>query len=219
MAFKIGEIDPNRFRVTLFGSARIKKGDPRYKMVFSLAKMIGKEGIDIVTGGGPGLMNAANAGHEAGDKSKSALSFGLNIKLPKEQQANKHLEIKKEFDTFSDRLDNFMMLSDVVVVAPGGIGTLLELFYTWQLVQVEQMCDTPIILLGDHYSHLVKWMKKEVLGKKLMSAKDFNALFSVKNAKEAMGLIRMFHEDSLKDEHICKNFVRYQKRLQKSRKP
>ena len=129
------DIDVEHFRVTIFGSARLKSDDPRYKQIQSLAKMVAKEGFDVVTGGGAGIMEAANKGHKEGRKgNKDIHSFGLNIKLPMEQVANKHLDIKKDFERFSNRLDYFMYLSNIVVVAPGGIGTLLELYYTWQLV-------------------------------------------------------------------------------------
>ena len=125
------QIDVERFRVAIFGSARIKENDSRYKQIYTLAKMIAAEGFDVVTGGGPGIMEAANKGHKDGrKKGKIVHSFGLNIVLPKEQTANKHLDIKKDFERFSERLDYFMYLSNVVVVAPGGVGTLLEFFYT-----------------------------------------------------------------------------------------
>lgn len=125
------EFGRKHFRVAIFGSARIKKGDPIYELVYTLAKMISKSGMDIVTGGGPGLMNAASEGHHAGQKGNKLHSIGLRINLPKEDKQATHLDVKKEFHRFSNRLDNFMRLSNIVVVASGGVGTLLELFYTW----------------------------------------------------------------------------------------
>jgi len=150
----------NRFRVAIFGSARIKKGDSKYKLIFNLTKAIAAEGIDIVTGGGPGLMDAASRGHHAGRKNKKTYTVGLTIHLPKEQKESYHLDIKKDFHKFSKRLDNFIHLSNVVVVAPGGVGTMLELMYTWQLVQVKYSCNIPIILFGDIWSDFIKWIKK-----------------------------------------------------------
>jgi len=100
----------NRFRVAIFGSARIKKGDPKYKLIYNLANSIASEGIDIVTGGGPGLMDAASRGHHAGRKNKKIYSVGLTIDLPKEQEEGYHLDIKKDFKRFSRRLDNFIYL-------------------------------------------------------------------------------------------------------------
>ena len=115
------------YRVAIFGSARIREGDPVYRDIFEIAREVAECGFDIVTGGGPGIMQAANAGH------KSVLtethSIGLRITLPFEQETNKYLDIKKDFERFSSRLDTFASLSDVIIVAPGGIGTLLEFFY------------------------------------------------------------------------------------------
>jgi len=113
-------------------------------------------------------MQAANAGHKS--VQSDTHSIGLNIKLPFEQEANKYLDIKKEFDRFSSRLDTFMSLSDAVIVAPGGIGTLLELFYSWQLVQVEHICETPIILYGNIWATLTNWLRTEVLAKGFSSS-------------------------------------------------
>ena len=102
-------------------------------------------------------MQAANAGHKS--VSSGTHSIGLSIKLPGEQESNKYLDIKKEFNRFSDKLDTFMSLSGAVVVATGGIGTILELFYSWKLAQVEHICETPIILYGEMWSGLLEWME------------------------------------------------------------
>ncbi len=171
--------------------------------------MIGKEGLDIVTGGGPGLMDAASRGHHKGSKGNGAHSIGLTIKLPKEQVDGFHLDIKKDFTKFSKRLDKFMSLSNVVVVAPGGIGTILELFYTWQLVQVKHICDTPIILLGKHWRELTFFLKKEILGKKLMSKEDFNFIFHANNCTDVMKIIKKVHQDFQDNPHVCRNFEKY----------
>jgi uncharacterized protein (TIGR00730 family) len=209
---KRSKIDPSHFRVAIFGSARLSKGDVRYKQVFSLAKMIAKAEMDVVTGGGPGLMDAASRGHHAGRKGKKgAHSIGLTINLPREQHDGYHLDIKKDFMRFSNRLDSFMELSNAVVVAPGGIGTLLELLYTWQLVQVKHICETPIILLGAHWQGLLDWIKKEMVRKKLMSSSDFSNVFVVKSSSAAMKLLKKVQEDSLGSGHVCSNFKRYKK--------
>ena len=94
------------YRVAIFGSARIKAGDKEYQEVFSISKGLAEAGFDIVTGGGPGIMQAANSGHKS--VSSDTHSIGLNIKLPFEQHDNKYLDIKKDFDRFSDRLDTFL---------------------------------------------------------------------------------------------------------------
>ncbi len=183
------------FRVAVFGSARIKPGDKTYAEVFDLAKEIGKAGFDIVTGGGPGLMDAGNAGHEAGDKENRANSIGLIIKLPWEAKKNTHLEIHKQFDKFSNRLDHFMALSNVIVVMPGGIGTCLELFYTWQLVQVKHIDPVPIILIGKMWEELIKWAKQYPLKAGLVSKEDFDHIYIAKNHQDAMKIIKRTHRD------------------------
>lgn len=204
------ELKDGHFRVAIFGSARIKKGDKHYSMVYDLAKKIGNKGIDIVTGGGPGLMNAASSGHAFGRKNDSVHSVGLLIKLPSEQQENKHLDIKQEFDRFTPRLDNFMVLSNAVVVAPGGLGTLLELFYTWQLVQLKEICDIPIILMGKQWKPLISWIKQWPLKQKLMSPEDLHCIFYVEKPEEAMKIILEAHELYRRGgKNVCMNMKRY----------
>lgn len=183
------ELNNHDFRVAIFGSARIKPTDKVYKQVFQLAKKIGSLGFDMVTGGGPGIMEAANAGHENGDTKDKADNIGLPIKLPWENKANKHLEIKKNFNKFSGRLDLFMALSNVVIVMPGGIGTCLELFYSWQLIQVRHIKPVPIILIGKMWEDLIKWMKKYPLKAGLVSPDDFKHIHIAKTNGHAMKII------------------------------
>ena len=175
---KDSEMEEKHFRVAIFGSARILPNDPQYNQIYRLARMIAAEGMDVVTGGGPGIMEAANKGHKEGRKNNDNHSIGLNINLPHEQMNNPHLDIKRQFDHFSDRLDHFMSLSNIVVVAAGGIGTLLELFYTWQLTQVQHICNTPIILLGKMWKPLIDWIEKYPLKKRLISPEDMMPIFS-----------------------------------------
>ncbi len=203
------KINKDHFRVAIFGSARTKPGHPTYKTVFNLAKMIAKERLDVVTGGGPGLMDAASSGHHAGDKNNNSHSIGLLIKLPMEQVDSRHLEIKKEFSKFSGRLDTFMSLSNVVVVAPGGIGTVLEFFYTWQLTQVQHICPIPIILLGSMWEGLIEWVRKNPLSKKLMSKEDFDNIFVVRTNAQAMKLIKQAKKDFDENPKACSNLTKY----------
>ncbi len=200
-----------QYRVAIFGSARIQEGDKDYKDVFDIAKGLAESGFDIVTGGGPGLMQAANAG----TKSAHSLSrsIGLNIRLPREQNPNDFLDIKEEFSMFSNRLDAFMALSDAVVVAPGGIGTLLELFYAWQLVQVERICETPIILYGEIWTNLLVWLEHEVMERKLFNKSDMHMIFHVTEALNVVALIKQIHADRLTEEHACRNFTKYRAEL------
>lgn len=204
------ELEEMKFRVTIFGSARAKKGDKDYKQIYTLAKMLGEKGIEIVTGGGPGIMEAASKGHMAGRKSKKVHTIGLNIKLPFEQKINKSVDVSKEFKHFSERLDNFMLLSNVIIVAPGGVGTLLELFYTWQLVQVKQICNIPIILLGDGWGDLIKWLEKNPLKDKYIDKKDLKLLFVAKDCPEVIKMVEMANMEYKKGtKNFCLNYKRY----------
>lgn len=204
------ELRETRFRVAIYGSARVKRNDSIYNEVHKLAKMMGEKEIDVVTGGGPGLMEAANLGHREGDVKKRSHSLGLQIKLPHEQKTNRGVDISKEFNIFSERLDTFVLLSNVMVVAPGGVGTLLELYYSWQLVQVKQICETHIILLGRMWPELIGWMKKWQLRRKFMSPEDFDFVHFAPTAKDAMKIIehqqKRFREEG---KEYCMNFEKY----------
>ncbi|RZA12087.1 MAG: LOG family protein, partial [Proteobacteria bacterium] len=142
------------------------------------------KGVDIVTGGGPGLMEAANLGAKEG--SNNSRSFGLHIELPFETDTNLHLDVKYHHRRFSSRLDEFMRISHAVVVTPGGIGTLLELFYTWQLMQVNHIPQRPLILLGSMWEPLLKWMEDYPLKRSLMDQKDFNSIILVRSVDEVV---------------------------------
>jgi len=179
-----------RFRVVIFGSARIEDGDPNWDLIYNLAKRIAEEDMDVVTGGGPGLMNAASEGHNDGDISKNAQSIGLQIILPKKQVDSRHLDIKKEFYSFSERLDNFIELANAVVVAPGGVGTLLEFLYTWQLMQVKLIHDIPIILLGDMWLDFVDWIRKWSLEKRFLEQEDIDLLYLVNDTEDALIIVK-----------------------------
>jgi uncharacterized protein (TIGR00730 family) len=200
----------NSFFVCIFGSARIKKDYPEYELIYQLSSLIAEEGMNVVTGGGPGLMEAASKGHKEGRKDRSVQTVGLTINLPKKEEANPHLDIKREFEKFSNRLDNFMTLSNVVVVAPGGVGTLLEFLYTWQLVQVKHICDIPIILLGDMWPEFLDWVEKWPLKKQLISPEDMFPLFLAEDIHEAMKVIRTAHEEyKMGKEDFCLSHDKY----------
>ena len=177
------------YRVSIFGSARIKPDTKEYKGVYTLAKELAENGADIVTGGGPGLMEAANAGAKEGSSSKSK-SFGIRIDLPFEATPNEHLDIKFYHKRFSSRLDEFMRISHAVVVTPGGIGTLLELLYTWQLIQVNHISARPIILVGDMWNGFFDWIKAEPLKAQLLDKSDFDNIVIVKNVHEVTKLLK-----------------------------
>jgi uncharacterized protein (TIGR00730 family) len=186
----------HKFRVVIFGSARIVREDENWKIIYELAKKIAKEGMDLVTGGGPGLMDAASEGHYAGDPDKKTVqSIGLQIQLPREQRSAHHLDIKREFSQFSERLDNFIELANIVVVAPGGVGTTLELFYTWQLLQVKMIRNIPIILLGDMWSDFLRWITKWPLQHQFLEQKDVDLLFLANNSSEAFDIIKCAYNE------------------------
>ncbi|MGE3278886.1 MAG: LOG family protein [Candidatus Altimarinota bacterium] len=208
------DIDPGHFRVTVFGSARLKKDDKAYQEVYLLAHRLAEMDIDVVTGGGPGLMEAANRGHKIGRKEGSnSHSFGLNIVLPHEQFDNKFLDIKREFEVFSKRLDGFMLLSNVVVVAPGGVGTLLEFFYSWQLMQVRHTCKMPIIMMGSMWKGLIEWVKENPLKMELLDKEDMESIICVDTWEQAVELIEQAHEMFKKaGKDVCINLKTYARR-------
>jgi uncharacterized protein (TIGR00730 family) len=199
-----------RFRVSLFGSARIKEGSPEYILVYDLAMLIAAADMDLVTGGGPGLMEAASNGYFVGKKDSSQHSIGLQIKLPKPQPLAAHLDVKKEFDHFSERLDNFVALSNAFVVTPGGIGTMLELLYTWQLAQVKEITNKPIILLGEMWLGFVQWIREWPLKAELLSEEDLQLIYVAGNIREAFTVIeesyRHFREGG---QDFCRQYQRY----------
>ena len=192
----VTEIGSDYFRVSIFGSARIKPETDEYKQVYELAKKLVKNKVDIVTGGGPGLMEAANLGAK-NVKSKSK-SFGLHIDLPFETSPNEHLDITYHHKRFSSRLDEFMRISHAVIVTPGGIGTVLELLYTWQLIQVNHISKRPVILLGDMWNGLIEWMKSEPLKKRLMDGSDFDHIKVVQNIDDVVILLKPLINDFYK---------------------
>lgn len=177
------DLENDHYRVTIFGSARIDRKSHVYTQVYDLAVALASRGVDVVTGGGPGLMEAANKG--AKDGGKDSRSFGLSIDLPFEADNNSHLDVKRQHRRFSSRLDEFMRLSHAVVVTPGGIGTLLELFYTWQLLQVQHIKPRPVFLLGkDLWADFLSWMRKGPLGSNYMSQADLDMLILVDSVAE-----------------------------------
>src|SRR4029450_2518812 len=127
----------DRYRVTIFGSARAKPGSVAYEETKRVSKALAEMGCDIITGGGPGLMQAANEGGKlAGERGKSV---GIRVDLPFEQDVNPFVELAFEHRTFFTRLHHFVLASDAFIVAPGGIGTVLETMLVWQLLQVNHL--------------------------------------------------------------------------------
>jgi len=179
-----------RYRVTIFGSARAKPGTVAYEETKRVAKGLAEMGCDIITGGGPGLMQAANEGTEmAGNASTS---MGIRVDLPFEQEVNPFVEKGFEHRTFFTRLHHFVLASDAFIVAPGGIGTVLETTLIWQLLQVNHLENTPLILVGKMWPGFVEWARESMLSFEtpLASAEDFNIPDCVPDGDGAIEIIR-----------------------------
>jgi uncharacterized protein (TIGR00730 family) len=181
------------YRVTIFGSARAWPGTFAYDEVKRVAGVLAEMGCDIITGGGPGLMQAANEG--AAGASHSNRSVGIRVDLPFEQDVNPFVEQAFEHKTFFTRLHHFVLTSDAFVVAPGGIGTVLELMMVWQLLQVRHVRDTPLILVGKMWEQLVQWARNHLLTSEppLANALDMEIPRCVATADDAISLLREHH--------------------------
>jgi uncharacterized protein (TIGR00730 family) len=181
----------HNYRVTIFGSARLKPATAVYNDVKKLAAELTKMGCDIISGGGPGLMQAANEGAHSIEKAIHR-SVGIRVELPFEQEVNPFVGQAYEHRTFFSRLHHFMIVSDAFVVVPGGIGTLLELSLAWQLLQVRKLYNTPLIVIGKMWAELVEWGRRSMLrkGNELASDIDFTIPHCVNTMDECVALIR-----------------------------
>ena len=184
-----------RYRVTIFGSARTQPGHWVYEEVREMASALAAMGCDIVTGGGPGLMQAANEGAGEAQAPDRAQSIGIRVELPFEQTVNPFVEQEFEHQTFFTRLHHFVLLSDAFIVAPGGIGTALESMMIWQLLQVRHLHDTPLVFVGPMWRGLVDWAEQVMLrpGFELANAQDMQIPQCVDTTDEAIATIRAHH--------------------------
>ena len=182
----------DRYRVAIFGSARAQPGTFVYDEVKRVAAAFASMGCDIVTGGGPGLMQAANEGARSVGASGSV---GIRVELPFEQDVNPFVEQAFEHETFFTRLHHFVIASDAFVVVPGGIGTVLETLMIWQLLQVRHVKDVPLILVGKMWEGLVEWARTSMLDPRLALANpgDFDIPRCLETADEAIALVRDLH--------------------------
>ena len=174
--------------VTIFGSARTRPADKYYRAAQAIAKGLAKHDLAVVTGGGPGIMEAANKGAaQAGGK-----SVGLNIELPHEQNGNRFTNVPVHFHYFFARKVCFVKYSLGFVFLPGGFGTLDEFFEVLTLVQTGRIPQFPLILFGrDHWSGLIHWMKKELqLKGKFISPGDLDLVTLTDSPEEVVDLIR-----------------------------
>jgi uncharacterized protein (TIGR00730 family) len=158
---------------SFFGSARTPPNDPEYAQARETARLVGAAGLAIITGGGPGVMEAANRGaREAG-----ALSIGLNIELPFEQGLNRYVDLGLEFHYFFARKIMFVRYASGFVVFPGGFGTLDELFESLTLIQTGKVRNFPVILVGtDYWSDLVQWLRRRALDEGKISPGDMDLI-------------------------------------------
>lgn len=189
----------DRYRVTIFGSARMKSGSVVYNDVRSLAAALTTMGCDIITGGGPGLMEAANAGSVMGDPDNLRQSIGIRVDLQFEQAANAFVEEVYSHKTFFSRLQHFVMLSDAFIVVPGGIGTVLEAAMIWQLLQVRQLQNVPLIMVGEMWADFVDWADRFMIQSEtpLASAEDMQIPTCVDRVETAIEIIRNSRQDWL----------------------
>ncbi len=180
----LNEIGP---AVSIFGSARVPKEDPVYGLAYDIAKGLAEAGYTIITGGGPGIMEAGNKGAVDG----GGTSVGLHIHLPLEQQPNNFLDVKCDFRYFFVRKVMFIKYALAYIVMPGGFGTLDELSEALVLTQTKRIKPFPIILVDrDFWSPLIDWFKNKLLTRKYIKEQDFE-IFSVKDEPdEVINLIK-----------------------------
>ena len=182
--------------ISIFGSARTKETNPYYKDAVTLATKLTKKGYGIITGGGPGIMEAANKGAKKGD----GPSVGLNIELPFEQTPNQYIDYETsiDFNYFFVRKVMFVKYAQAFVILPGGVGTLDELFETITLIQTEKIQKIPIILYGSSYwKGLLEWMKETVFEKeKCINQSDLDNFVLSDDIDEVIEIIDEFYKKS-----------------------
>lgn len=172
--------------VSIFGSARVPEEDPIYKLTFDIAKKLTESGYSVITGGGPGLMEAGNKGALEGDGN----SVGLHIHLPFEQKSNDFINLRCEFRYFFVRKVMFIKYARAYVVMPGGLGTLDELSEALVLTQTRRIKPFPIILVGSEFwTGLIDWFKNQLLSNGYMKEKDFDMFCVVDTAEEVLEAI------------------------------
>ncbi len=182
--------------VTIFGSARLKSNHPAYKMAVKTSYLLAKEGYAIITGGGPGIMEAGNRGaSQAGGE-----SIGLNIDLPYEQIPNKYISLMMNFHYFFCRKVMFVKYAKAFVIFPGGFGTLDEFFESITLIQTQRIGRFPVILVDKKYwTGLVNWLHSAVAKEKCISKEDFDIFQVVDEPEDVVKAIKRFYGKSKKN--------------------
>lgn len=175
--------------VTIFGSARVKPDDIYYQKTEKLAKLLVQEKFNVITGGGPGIMEAANKGAaDAGGK-----SVGLNIRLPYEQKPNPYANIHIDYKYFFVRKVMFVKYAVAYVILPGGFGTMDELFEALTLIQTKKIKSFPLILMGSEFwGGLIDWLKNRMLAEDKILATDLDLIQVVDEPEEAVKLIKKY---------------------------
>jgi len=176
--------------VSIFGSSRISHHDKTYKLAERVAYLLSKAGYAIITGGGPGIMEAANKGAKAA----RGKSIGLNIEIPSEQKPNPYVETLLSFHYFFSRKVMFVKYASAFVILPGGFGTLDELFESLNLIQTERIGKFPVIMVGKEYwQGLVEWIKRVPLKKKCIQEEDLKIFKVVETPQEVVKAIKDFY--------------------------
>jgi hypothetical protein len=175
--------------VSVFGSARTKVGDPNYKLARELGRLLAMQGYAVVTGGGPGIMEAANRGCQEG----GGLSVGCNIELPMEQGLNPYVDLGVEFRYFFVRKVMFVKYADAFVIFPGGYGTLDELFEALTLIQTKKILNFPVILMGGSYwEPLLEWIRATLVKEATINPEDVDLLRVTDDPAEACQIINAY---------------------------
>jgi uncharacterized protein (TIGR00730 family) len=178
--------------ISIFGSARTQEGDSNYQLTIAIAEAIAESGYGVISGGGPGIMEAANRGAQKA----GGTSVGLNIELPFEQQSNPYIDQDKliNFQYFFVRKVMFVKYAQGFIVMPGGVGTLDELFEAYTLIQTDKVSKFPIILVGrDYWGGLIDWIKETVLKEKKISPEDLDLFELVDTKDEVMDCLNRFY--------------------------
>jgi uncharacterized protein (TIGR00730 family) len=175
--------------ITIFGSARVTEDTPAYAMAREIARLLAQEGYAVITGGGPGVMEAANRGCQEG----GGLSVGCNIELPHEQSINDYVDLGVEFRYFFARKTMFVKYADAFVILPGGFGTLDELFEALTLIQTGKIRDFPVVLVGKEYWRgLLEWMRATQVEAGAITLHDVELLKVTDDPDEVCQIIRAY---------------------------
>ena len=172
--------------VTVFGSARFGETHPFYALARATGRSLAQAGFAVMTGGGPGIMEAANRGAREG----GGYTIGCNIVLPMEQTPNPYLDLMLEFDHFFVRKLMLVKYSQAFVALPGGIGTIDEVFETLTLIQTNKMTDFPVVLMGsDYWQPLLEWLREKMLAERTIGVEDLDLLRMTDSVEEAVRLV------------------------------